>query len=126
MAGKYIDFDAAIAESEERPVVVRYLARDWELYPSMPAKPAFRLLRLQAEGLGEAQLGRAEMLAFMAEMVPGEVLDAWLDGGLTIEQLGRLLRLVFDVYQGDAEAGAEGEAEGPQTGPTPSSSTGSR
>ena len=27
MAGKYIDFDAALAEAAERPVVVRYLGR---------------------------------------------------------------------------------------------------
>src|SRR5665647_2558028 len=49
--GKYIDFDAAIAEAEDSPVVVHYLGCDWTLYSAIPAKPVFKLLRMQADGL---------------------------------------------------------------------------
>ena len=71
MAGKYIDFDAALSEADEQPVVVRYLGRDWELFSSLPAKPVMKLLRLRAEGRGEDELEQSEMVAFMTEMVPG-------------------------------------------------------
>ena len=128
MAGKYIDFDAAISEAADEPVVVRYLGRDWRLFSSLPAKPVMRLLRSQAAGASEDELSRSEMVAFMAEMVPADVLEAWLDGGLTIDQMAQLLRCVLAAYQGsDAGAGDEpGEAEGPETGPSPSLSTGPR
>jgi hypothetical protein len=128
MAGKYIDFDAAISEAADEPVVVRYLGRDWRLFSSLPAKPVMRLLRSQAAGHSEDDLSRNEMVAFMAEMVPAEVLDAWLDGGLTIGQMAQLLRCVLAAYQGSEDgAGDEpGEAAGPEPGPSFSSSTGQR
>ena len=123
MSGRYIDFDAALAESEEQPVLVRYKGRDWELYPALPAKPVLRLLRLQAEGHGGDELSQTEMVRFMSEMVPAEVLDAWLDAGMTVDEMGRLLRAVLDAYRGD-EGGDQGEALGPATGRKTSSSAG--
>jgi hypothetical protein len=119
---RYIDFDAALAEADEQPVVVRYKGRDWQLYASLPAKPLMRLLRLQAEGRDDA-LSQAEMVRFMSEMVPPGVLDAWLDEGMTVDEMGRLLRAVVAVYRGGEEAG---EAPRPATGRPPSSSTGKR
>jgi len=124
MAGRrFIDFDAALAESEERPVVVRYKGRDWELYPALPAKPVLRLLRLQADGHGGDELSQTEMVRFMSEMVPAEVLDAWADAGMSVDEMGRLLRAVLDAYRGD-EGGDQGEALGPATGRKTSSSAG--
>lgn len=120
---RFIDFDAALAESEEQPVVVRYKGRDWELYPALPAKPVLRLLRLQAEGHGGDELSQTEMVRFMSEMVPAEVLDAWLDAGMSVDEMGRLLRAVLDVYRGE-EGDEPGESPGPKSGPAPSSSTG--
>jgi len=123
MSKRYIDFDAALAESQREPVVVRYLGRDWELYPALPAKPVLRLLRLQAEGHGGDELSQTEMVRFMSEMVPSEVLDAWLDAGMSVDEMGRLLRAVLDVYRGE-EGDEPGEAPGPETGRKESSSTG--
>ena len=126
MAGKYIDFDAALAEAAERPVVVRYLGRDWELFTAMPARPVLELLRLEAEGPGEEQLGRGETLRFMSQMVPAKVLDAWLDGGLSLDQLAELMKAVIAAYNGAGDEAGEGEARGPAPGPTPSSNAGPR
>lgn len=124
--GKYIDFDAALAESEKEPVVVRFQGRDWELYPALPAKPVLRLMRMRA-GDDEADLDRGEMLDLLCGMVPAGVFEAWLDGGLTLDQLARLLRMLMSAYRiGGEEASGEGEAEGPAAGPTASSSTGPR
>jgi hypothetical protein len=128
VAGKYIDFDAALSEADEQPVVVRYLGRDWELFSSLPAKPVMKLLRLRAEGRGEDELEQPEMVAFMTEMVPEAVLEAWLDGGLTISQMAQLLRAIVGAYRGvgDEAEDEPGEAPGPEAGPLPSSSTGPR
>lgn len=120
---RYIDFDAALAEADEQPVVVRYKGRDWQLYVSLPAKPLMRLLRLQAEGQAENKLQQAEVVRFMSEMVPPDVLDAWLDEGMTVDEMGRVLRMVVAKYRGGEEPG---EAPRPATGRSPSSSTGTR
>jgi len=126
VAGKYIDFDAALSEADEQPVVVRYLGRDWELFSSLPAKPVMKLLRLRAEGRGEDELEQSEMVAFMTEMVPEAVLEAWLDGGLTISQMAQLLKAIVGAYRGIDNEDEPGEAPGPAAGPAPSSSTGPR
>jgi hypothetical protein len=125
--GKYIDFDAAVAEAAQEPVVVRYQGREWTLYSSIPARPVLRLLRLRAEGRDRGDLSQGEMMSFMAEMVPAEVLEAWLDGGMTVDEMSALLSLVTEAYNAeDASAEGEAPAAAAESGPTPSSSTGPR
>lgn len=126
MTGRFVDFDAALAESEEQPVTLRFQGRDWQLYPALPAKPVLKLMRLQAEG-HEEELSRAEMIDLICSLVPREAFDAWLDGGLTIDQLAKLLKAIMAIYRA-SEDGDEGEAPGPAPGPPPMpfSSTGSQ
>ena len=120
---RYIDFDAALAEAEETPVVVRYLGRDWTLYASLPAKPVLRLLRMEAEGEGGCEPSLSETVACLSEMVPADVLEAWLDGGMSVDAMTQLLQAVIAAYKtGGDEAG---EAARPKTG-QPSSGTGGR
>jgi hypothetical protein len=116
---RFIDFDASCSEAADEPLVVRFQGRDWTLYPALPAKPVLRLLRLQAAG-GE-ELSQAEMMGFLAELVPGDVLDAWLDGGMTVDQMSRLLKVVMNAYRGGP---GEAEGEAPAGQATRSSSTG--
>jgi len=123
---RFIDFDAAMAEAEDRPLVVRCLGRDWDLYSAIPAKPVFQLLRMQADGRSEDELGQSEMVNFMSELVPPDTFDAWLDGGLTIDQIAKLLRAVLTAYQGTEPGEALGEASGPKPGPASSSNIGPR
>lgn len=127
MAGKYIDFDAAVAEAAQEPVVVLFQGQEWTLYASIPARPVLRLLRLRAEGRDQGDLSQGEMISFMAEMVPPDTLEAWLDGGMTVDEMSALLALVTEAYNAD-EASAEGEAPAAavESGPTASSSTGPR
>jgi hypothetical protein len=124
MASRFVDFDAALAESEEQPVTLRFQGRDWQLYPALPAKPVLKLMRLEAEG-HEEELSRIEMLDLLCSLVPPEAFAAWLDGGLTIDQLAKLLKAIMAIYRA-GEGGDEGEAPGPGEGPMPSSSTGAR
>lgn len=121
---RYIDFDAALAEAEERPVVVRYQGRDWTLFSAIPAKPVFKLMRLKAQGHGGDSLSQAEMVEFMTELVPAGTLEEWLDGGISIDAMTKLLLAIVNAYTGTGEEEASGEAPSPETGPE-SSSTGS-
>lgn len=124
MSKRYIDFDAALAESQREPVVVRYLARDWELYPALPAKPVLRLLRMQADGEGDKKVSAAETLACLSEIVPAGVLEAWLEGGMTVDEMAELLQAVMTAYSNTGES--SGEAQRPVAGQTTSSGTGKR
>jgi len=122
-AERFIDFDAALAEAEETPVVVRYLGRDWTLYASLPAKPVLRLLRMEAEGEGGREPSLSETVACLSEMVPADVLEAWLDGGMSVDAMTQLLQAVIAAYKAGGEE--TGEAARPKTG-QPSSATGGR
>ena len=119
---RYIDFDAALAEAEEQPVVVRYLGRDWTLYASLPAKPVLRLLQMEAEGEGEREPSLSETVACLSEMVPADVLEAWLDGGMSVDAMTQLLRAVIAAYKGGDDD--PGEAARPGKTGQPSSATG--
>jgi len=120
---RFIDFDAALAEAEETPVVVRYLGRDWTLYASLPAKPVLRLLQMEAEGEGGREPSLSETVACLSEMVPADVLEAWLDGGMSVDAMTQLLQAVIAAYKAGGEE--TGEAARPKTG-QPSSATGGR
>jgi len=99
---------------------VRYLGRDWELYPSLPAKPVLRILRLQADGAAAGTLSYGEMLTFLTELVPPEVLDAWLEQHMTVTQMADLIRRVIAIYNGQEADPQEtsGEAASPSTSST--------
>jgi len=126
--GKYIDAEKALASLDRTPVVLRgFQGRDWELFASMPAKPVFGLMLLEAAGRSQDDLKRGEMLDMMSKMVPPDVFDAWLDGGVTMDEATVLLNRVIAAYNGEDDASEEGEAVGPKKipkkGPTPTSNT---
>ena len=124
MPGKYIDAEQALASLDRSPVVLRgFQGRDWELFASMPAKPVFDLMLIEAGERSHDDLSRGEMLGMMSKMVPSEVFDGWLDGGVTMDEATVLLNRVIAVYRGEDGESVEGEAEGPEKGPTPTSST---
>lgn len=107
---RHIDAEQALASLDRTPVVLKnFQGRDWDLYSAMPAKPVFRLLQRRASGHEQDEMTAAESLKMMREMVPAETFDAWLDGGLTIDQVATLMRVVSAAYNG-AGASEEGEA----------------
>jgi len=121
---KYIDAEKALAELDRTPIVLRgFQGRDWELYASMPAKPVFDLMLLEAAGRSQTDLMRGELLSMMSKMVPADVFAAWLDGGVTMDEAIVLLNRVIATYNGTDDESVEGEASGPATGPTPTSNT---
>ena len=115
---RFIDADQALAKLDQTPVVVHYLGRDWTLYSAMPAQPVFDLMRIEKSGRSQDDLSRGELLAIMSKMVPREVFDGWLDGGVTMDEVTVLLNRVIATYNG------EDAAEDPKPGPTASRKAG--
>ena len=125
-SGKYIDAEQALAELDQSPVVLKnFQGQDWELFAAMPAKPVFKILQLEASGRAQDELSAGESLTMAAEMVPPEVLQAWLDGGITTAEIVVLMPAIIDVYNGTS-ASEEGEAPAAKKRPTRSSKIGSR
>lgn len=110
---RFIDFDAAFAEQRREPVVARLFGRDWDLYPSIPASVTLELLRRQAEGADEMTTG--EQLEIIKRVIPPDVLTAWLDLGLDLQNLATVILGVMRAYAGadDDEEESEGEAPAP-------------
>lgn len=126
MPGKYIDAEQALASLDQTPVTLKnFQGRDWELFSAMPAKPVFNILLREASGHAQEELGGGELLRMLGEMVPAEVFDAWLEGGMTTDQVVVLMDAIMAAYNG-AGASEEGEAEAPKKGPMRSLKTGSR
>ena len=123
---RFIDAEQALAELDQTPVVLKnFQGQDWELFSAMPAKPVFKLLQIEASGHAQDEMGGGESLRMLGEMVPSEVFEAWLEGGMTTDQVVALMNAIMSAYNG-AGASEEGETEGPKKGPAPSSKTGSR
>jgi len=125
MATRFIDFDAVVAERDaaRTPVRVRYAGKEWDLYPSMPAIITMRIVRWTAEGRSGDTITRGELLELAADLVPPDVLDGWHEEGIDNEDLGDLLRRVFQAYTTE-DGGGLGEAQAPEgADPSPTSST---
>jgi hypothetical protein len=76
----------------------------------MPAGPVLDLARLYAEN-EDAEVSGAALLDFATKMVPGDVLQAWLDEGMSIDDLGDLLRQVVTAYRGAGDESEESKQE---------------
>jgi hypothetical protein len=120
---RFIDFDAARAERQRTPVVVRLFGRDWDLHSGLPAKVMLDIVRAQAAGL--VDMPDEQAIDLIEAMVPKDVLDAWLDGGLTVDDLMELVPLIQRAYResGEPEDDA-GEAATPSETPSESANAG--
>lgn len=126
---RYIDYDAARAERRGEPVVVHIFGRDWTLYPALPAKVMLDLARLESDLGPDGEVEWAAMLNLAREAIPPEVLDAWLDQGLALEEFAELFGLVMRAYVGgedDKEPDEPGEAPAPAASERKTSSRGGR
>lgn len=103
---KFFDFDQFWKETQtdEPGPVIRVFGEDVELPKDLPAAVPIRALRLQAMGSGEIP---AEEIVHLADVLFGrEQLDKWLSEGLTMAQLGDLIRHSMTLYRSDEEGEA--------------------
>lgn len=108
---RYIDFDAARAERQRDPVVVRIFGRDWELSSSLPAKVMLDIITAQATGVDE--MTESQGAELVRALVPNAIFDAWLDEGFSVDDLVELVPMLIRVYRGGSDEDDPGEASAP-------------
>lgn len=117
---RFIDYDAARAEAQRDPVVVRAFGRDWQLFTALPAAVVFDIVRAQAGG--QAEFSTEQAMALIERLVPADVLAAWLDAGMVFDDaFNALVTAIMRAYlAGPDEEPAEGKAEAPASTPVSS------
>lgn len=110
---RFFDFDKAWEERAAEqgavdPVQVKMFGELWDLPVRLPAAVILRGARLM-EG-GDRVLSDRELIVLAADLVPGNVLDAWFARGIDMVQLADVLRELLPVYMG-ADGADPGEAE---------------
>lgn len=114
---RFYDFDAAFAE--QQPIPFRLLGQEWQLPATCPAATILRSQRLM---LTMAQLEADDEnlpddfvidddLSYekmCREMVGDQLMDQWLDLGISYQMLEAVTRRLYAIYTGndpDAESG---------------------
>lgn len=119
---RFHDFDAATDERDTEandPVVVKKFGQRWELPGKMPAAVPLRVARWLADGRSDDDLTEGETLTLAADVIPAEILNAWLAKGLDLEELAEIVGWVVQQYadrDNEAAEDAPGEATAPTTG----------
>jgi len=102
---KYRDFDAMWAENLQEPHTIKVHGKEYKLPPSIPAGVVISLLRAQVGGglSNQATLGLAEYVFTRGG------LDQMCQDGLTMDELGEVLKWVLGEYGGGKPDQAEEE-----------------
>lgn len=112
MTSRYHDFDAAWAEEDDDPVVIRLLGQEWSCKrPSeVPAGLLLRIDRLIVQYAQMQQTGQIPDDFVMDDSLDPESMlrklagdtnvDAWLKAGLSYQRLQAVLRHLQSVYRG--------------------------
>jgi hypothetical protein len=96
MSERYFDFDQAMQEVKQEPVVIKIFGEEEELSPSLPASIVLEASRLKKAGIENAG---EEQVVLMANSIFGEDrLRRWCDNGLTIAGMEILLKEVVSLY----------------------------
>jgi hypothetical protein len=120
---RFHDFDAAWAE--RKPLTIKVQGNLHALPASLPLKLVTRLERLRGDKGDEYKPSLDELNELASTLFGREQIDAWIEGGLELDQLGDLFTKTIELYKGedDSEAEPEGEAPAPETGASDESSS---
>lgn len=110
---RIIDFDAARAEREREPLLLRAYGREFSLPPTMPATLFLDIIRLQDEGRFDDDLTDMEAYGLLRRVVPASVLDELRqEEDFAVDDYADLCRLIMQAYMQTGEDGP-GEPEAP-------------
>lgn len=116
-----VEFDAAVAEHEADPVVVRLAGRDWTLPHTWCAAVPLLLARWMIDGREFDVITDTEMW-HLAELMAGpDIVTEWRAVEVTAGQVAMAVRVLVAAY-GQQRRTLSGEALPPETGAAPSCS----
>ena len=109
MTSRFVDFDAARAERENEPLLLRAYGETIELPGSLPASLFLDVVRMEADSGGDQELTASESLTLLRRVLPVQVLAKLLArDDFSTDDFEDLVRLVMEAY-----AGTSGEAPAP-------------
>lgn len=101
---RYRDFDAAWNEQSKVPITFRAKGEEFALPHSLPAVVVVKLLRLQKQH-GEAEIPQTDLMELMLSILEEEQSNRLFAKGLTVDELGDLLKWIMEQYNaGEPEA----------------------
>lgn len=123
---RHFDFDAARAERQAEPITVTLFGKVWTLPATVPAQTVLvtaRLLADLADEHGDVDIKSLELtpgtVAEIAEScIPADVLSAWFDKGLELDDLAEVLKMVLEEWN-VASAAMQTMEEGLPEAPAP-------
>jgi hypothetical protein len=106
MAGRFIDFDAARAEREDEPLVLRAYGQDFELPSSMSAALLLDVLALQEEAGADHEITTQDATRILRRVLPADVLDELTDReDFSADDFVELSGMVMRAYAGAPDPG---------------------
>jgi hypothetical protein len=103
---RFMDFDAAVEESDKESIEVKIAGRNYEFPPELPARVVLSQLRFMDD---TGQLAAAQIPEWLATLVGQKNLDQMLEDGASWEQLQQLLSFLLGEYGVSAEMEAVDE-----------------
>ena len=111
---RFMDFDAAVEESDKEPIEVKIAGRNYEFPPELPARVVLNQLRFMDD---TGQLAAAQIPEWLATLVGQGNLDQMLEDGASWEQLSELLNYLLSEYGVTAEVDGGPVDEGDEDSP---------
>ncbi len=98
MKNRVLDFDNFMAEKNEEPIVVRVYGEEYKVKPEIPAIVPVMMARSNEE-MSETDASRMVLRA--GDILFGKkAIDHFCEMGMSVENLGSLIRTVFDRING--------------------------
>lgn len=98
MKNRVLDFDNFMAEKNEEPIVVRVYGEEYKVKPEIPAIVPVMMARSNEE-MSETDASRMVLRA--GDILFGKkAIDHFCEMGMSVENLGSLVRTVFDRING--------------------------
>ena len=96
MAKIYKDFDEFF-KSKKDSMIVRLFGKEYEIPASITAKIALNLGKMAKED-PDRSMGAEEVMEILQLIYTEEVIEEWLDGGITMEELSEVLGWTIQQY----------------------------
>ena len=100
---KVHDFDMFWKETAKEPIKFKLLGKEEELPPSLPAILMLKLLRAQKK-YGENSLPEHVQMDIAFSIFGEDRTEKWANEGLSIDQLGDLIKWAMKQYNPEVEA----------------------
>lgn len=98
MSKRILNFDNFMAEKDEEPIIVRVYGEEYKVKPEIPAIVPVMMARSNEE-MSEGDASRMVLRA--GDILFGEDnINKFCKNGMSIENLGSLIRQVFDMING--------------------------